>query len=40
MQVKLTEIELTQIFNSVDFDFSGDITFAELNADFNVKLNQ
>jgi hypothetical protein len=38
MQVKLTDIELQNIFSSIDFDLNGKITYPEYYADFNKTL--
>lgn len=34
MELNLTDIEIQKIFNSVDFDWSGKITYPEFIADF------
>ena len=38
MQVKLTDIEMQNIFTSIDFDLSGKLTYGEFIADFNKTL--
>lgn len=38
MQVRLTDIEMQNIFSSIDFDLSGKINYAEFIADFNKTL--
>jgi Ca2+-binding EF-hand superfamily protein len=35
MQVKLTDMEMQNIFSSIDFDLSGKITYGEFLSDFN-----
>lgn len=38
MKIKLTENELANLFLSIDFDMSGDISYPELSADFEKTL--
>ena len=38
MQVRLTDIEIQNIFSSIDFDLNGKITYAEFLADFSKTL--
>ena len=35
MRIKLTDSELSNIFMSIDFDLSGQITYPEFISDFN-----
>jgi hypothetical protein len=35
MGLKLTPNEVQNIFSSIDFDFSGNVTFPEFHADFD-----
>jgi len=34
MKLKLTHLQAEEIFNSIDFDFSGDVSFPEFISDF------
>ena len=35
MKVEMSKEEVLAIFNSIDFDLSGEVTFPELQADFD-----
>lgn len=39
MKLELTPTEVEQIFNTIDFDLSGNITFPEFSADFEHFVN-
>ena len=39
MKLKLTHAQAEQIFNSIDFDYSGDISFPEFIADYEHTIN-